>query len=62
MVQSPEQEAAEPATLPIGPAQHVFLQEVDKDILREVLRVLPTITTPSDKRVDRVTIGTIKRL
>ena len=62
MVQRPEQEAAKPATLPVGSAQRAFLQEVDKEILREVLRVLPAITASSDKRVNRVTIGTIERI
>ena len=62
MVKRSEQEVPESATLPFGSAQRIFLQEMDKEILREVLCVLPLVTASSDKRIKWVTIGTIERL
>ena len=42
----------------LGPMRS--FQKVDKEILREVLRILPAITAPPDKGVNRVAINTIE--
>ena len=60
MVKCPEQKASEPATLRVGSAQRTLFQQVDKEILREVLRILSAITAPPDKCVNRVAIDTIE--
>src|SRR6266436_2552634 len=62
MVQRAEQEAAEPAPLRVGPAQGAFLQQVDKEILREVLRVLAAVAAAADEGVNRIAIKAIELL
>ena len=52
-VQRAEQEAAEPATLRVDPAQGAFLQQVDEEILRQVLRVLAAVAAAADEGVNR---------
>src|SRR5580704_8227939 len=62
MVQRAEQEAAEPATLRVDPAQGAFLQQVDEEILRQVLRVLAAVAAAADEGVNRIAIKTIELL
>jgi hypothetical protein len=62
MLQRTEQEVAEPAPLRIGSAQGAFLQQVDKEILCEVLRVLASMPTSPNEGVNRVAIKAIELL
>ena len=62
MLQRAEQEVAEPATLRVGPPQGAFLQQVDKEILCEVLRVLAAIAPSADEGVNRIGIKAIEPL
>jgi hypothetical protein len=36
--------------LRVGPAQRAFLQQVDEEIVRQVLRVLPGTKAPKQRR------------
>jgi hypothetical protein len=51
MIQCTEQEAAEPAQLRVGPVQGAFLKQVDKEILRELLRVLAALAGAANEGV-----------
>src|SRR6266481_7288250 len=62
MVQRAEQEAAKPAPLRVGPAQGTFLQQVDEEILRQVLRVLAAVAAAADEGVNRIAIKPIELL
>jgi len=62
MFQCPKQEVAKPAAQRIGPAQGTFLQQVDKEILCEVLRVLAAMAASADENVNRIGIEAIKLL
>jgi len=60
MVQRAEQEIAESSSLRVGPAQGALFQQVDKEILSEVLRVLAAIAAAADEGVNRITIKAIE--
>ena len=62
MIQCAEQKVAEPAPLRIGPSQGAFLQQVDEEILREVLRVMAAVAASADEGVNRIAIKTIELL
>src|SRR6476660_723243 len=62
MVQRTEQEAAEPAPLRVGSVQCAFLQQVDEEILREILRVLAAVAATADEGVNWIAIKSIELL
>jgi hypothetical protein len=60
VLQRAQQKGAEAAPLRVGPAQRASFHQVDKEILRKVLRAGPAVAPPPDEGVDRVAVGAVK--